>query len=289
MYLDDLHLFHVIVTTGSLSAAADELGISKGTVSRRLTELEQQLDTVLLNRSTRRIETTAAGRELYERSAPLIRELDGIRADIQAGQKRLQGPVSVRMPLEFFSPQITGLMNRFLDEYPDTTLLCTQYTQELPDYVGGEDLCFAWYEDRLPDSDWIATPLMSIQQGIYASPSMPNVAVPEALADLPCLTRPGENHWYFRAAAATRAVRVGGRLKYNSPGLRLQAASDGHWICKLPCYLGDPAVAAGTLQRLDMGMQPLALEVALLYRNRNLPERIRAFIDFFQSNIAAGP
>src|SRR5690606_36497215 len=97
-----------------------------------------------------------------------------------------------------------------------------------------------------------------------------------------CLTQPGERSWRFRAGAAVQAVTVAGRVQLNDPQMRLQAASRGLGYVKLPAFLGDEAVRRGELRRHSLDAEPLALNLALLYRSRHLPAKTRAFLDFFQ-------
>lgn len=92
MNLDQLRLFQRIVELGSLAAAAREAAISSSTVSERLASLEASLGVVLLNRTTRSISLTDAGRTLWEGADPLLEDAAMLEAHIRRGVKSLSGP-----------------------------------------------------------------------------------------------------------------------------------------------------------------------------------------------------
>lgn len=286
MNLDDLRLFCAVCSLGSFIKAANALGISKGTLSRRIAKFEEDLGFVLIIRSTRKMELTELGKVLFKRSSSLVEELEEIHQTLILEKNEPKGSVNIRLPIDFFSPRFNEVLLAFMAEYPAIDVCCNHYQEQFPHFVDQDDLCFAWYESMLPASDWIARPLMSVPQGIYAATGGVLIDKVEELANQNCIHQTWERHWLFRKYTQSRSINISGRLQLNSASMRMEAAIKGQGFCKIPCYLGDEAVQQGILSKLKLEMEPVALNVVMLYRNRNIPKKVSVFIDFFQSNIS---
>src|SRR6266851_7795521 len=96
----DLRLFALIVERGSLTAAAREVGLSPGAVSLRLSALEKGLEAQLLRRSTRRLQLTEAGDQLYRTAKLVLGEIDDLHDLVRGDRGALKGQVRVAAPLD---------------------------------------------------------------------------------------------------------------------------------------------------------------------------------------------
>ena len=105
--LADLRLFALIVERGSLTAASRELGLSQGAVSQRLSQLEKSAETQLLRRSTRRLQLTETGDQLYRTAKRAWRD-DDLQSNLPATRARLKGAIRISAPLDLDEP-----MSRF--------------------------------------------------------------------------------------------------------------------------------------------------------------------------------
>ena len=114
--LDGLTSFVAVVEAGQFSAAAERLGVGKSVVSRRLSELEEHLGARLLQRTTRRLSLTEAGREFYPRALQLLEDLAEAEQSVSSGQQALSGRIRFAIPLTFGLRHMGPLLNRFLQD-----------------------------------------------------------------------------------------------------------------------------------------------------------------------------
>src|SRR5216110_3755702 len=99
--LAEMAVFSRVVATGSLSAAARELGLSPAMVSRRLAALESRLGVRLVNRTTRSLHLTDEGASYYESCARVLSEIEAAEAAVSAGGNKAQGVLRVALPASF--------------------------------------------------------------------------------------------------------------------------------------------------------------------------------------------
>jgi DNA-binding transcriptional LysR family regulator len=286
--LEDVRLFLTVARAGSFSAAARQTGVPKGTLSRRVAGFEKALGAVLLHRTTRQLVLTEAGERLLAQAGPLVDELQGVGEALESLQREVRGTLRLQLPAELLADDLTDIVTRFAAAHPRVTMCCSHYTGR-PSDPGAFDLTLLGYEWRLPDADWIATPLMSLPQAVYAAPGLlPGpVATLDALAEVPAVL-PAEVDalWHFRVGGETRTLAMQGRVYLDSPAMRLRATELGAGIAKLPVATAGRAVAAGRLVEVALPARPLALSIAVLYRSRAMPARARAFMASLQTDYA---
>jgi DNA-binding transcriptional LysR family regulator len=287
MELDSLALFVDTVRAGSITGAAKKRGMPKSTLSRRLRQFEEHLGVRLLERSTRRLDCTEAGEALYRSAAPFLEELQHIQASVTEYQRHPKGQLTIRLPQELFAPQMSELIGEFLDRYPDIGLSCMQYGNDSPAPSADFDLQFVLHDAALPSSEWIARPLLSIPQGLFASPHHGR-KLPTALTDLAeggCILNAGETTWPFRFKQGIETVPVSGRLVLSSPDMQLHAAIRGQGLARLARYQAEAAVRRGALVEIKLEAAPVAQQLTVIYRSRQLPLKTRLFLEHFQNHI----
>ncbi|MEM9440030.1 MAG: LysR family transcriptional regulator, partial [Pseudomonadota bacterium] len=118
MNLDHLRLFQRIVELGSLAAAARETGLSATTVSERLASLEAHLGVALLNRTTRSISLTEAGRTLWHGAEPLLEETASLESKIRHSAETLSGPIRISAPSDLGRNLVSIEIERFQIKNP---------------------------------------------------------------------------------------------------------------------------------------------------------------------------
>jgi DNA-binding transcriptional LysR family regulator len=287
MDLNGMALFVETIKQGSITQAAAVLGKPKSTLSRQLTELEDSLGVKLMERTTRKLNLTEAGRELYEQSRELVEELGEIQTSIGAYQRHPKGELNVLWPQELFTEQMAELISEFLQSWPLIKFKGTQYSGNSPHLDAAFDLQFILHQQPLPASDWIARTLLSIPHDLYFASHCINKAPKniKALSSCSCILQAEEHEWLFRHNAELHAIPVQGRLTLNSPDMRLQAAVRGLGVARLPNYLADPCVRQGSLVKLAFKEKPAADELSVVYRSRQLPLKTRLFLEHFQNHI----
>lgn len=251
---NDVALFVQVVRCGSFSEAGRRLGMPPNTVSRRIQELEEQLGARLMQRSTRKLTLTDAGREFHDRCAAAVDGLQQASQDLTAGRKVPSGLVRVAATanfLDFYTPELAAA---FLDEYPQVRLeflLDDAMVDLIADRIdvafrgGGED-----------EAGYIAHRMKITPIGLFASPGyLDRHGTPQTLADLArhrCLTAPRQSGartlWRLQGpGGAEDQVEVSGSFAASNTRALHQAAVTGLGVALLPSAITAADVAAGKL------------------------------------------
>src|ERR1700753_4016477 len=117
--LNDLMYFSQIVDHGGVSAAERVLGVSKSRLSRRLSDLETKLGVRLLQRSTRRLALTEAGRVFYEHCTAMLNEARAALHTVSELREAPRGTVRVSCPVTVSHMMLSPVLPRFLAQYPE--------------------------------------------------------------------------------------------------------------------------------------------------------------------------
>jgi len=287
MDLNSLAIFISVVDTGSLTAAALRLDMPKSKVSRRLAQFEAQQEARLLNRTTRSLSLTEAGKALYAKAQPLLSELEQLEDNLAMSQSVAEGRLLIQTPNDFFQNQFADICLEFLQQFPKVELSVGQYIGQAPQNIDGSDITFVLHHSELPDSYYNAKPLMSMQQSLYASPRYytHEHLLHNDLAEQQCLIEPGENVWMFKQKGQLNGVRVKGRMLASNQKLLIEACVEGLGIAKLLDADVETQLRSGSLIKLLTPNPVEALSMTLLFRSQYLPQRARLFIDHFQSRL----
>jgi DNA-binding transcriptional LysR family regulator len=288
---DEMSTFISVVETGGISAAAERMGIAKSAVSRRLQELENRLDAQLLQRTTRRIHLTDAGREFYQRALRILDELAEAEQSLQSGQQALGGKLRLNAPLSFGLRHLLPVIELLQGQHPQLVFDLDLEDREVNLIEEGVDVLLR--VGRLEDSSLIARPLCPIRFNYCASPDyLASRGVPKTLADLAAhdgigySLLPEAQQW----PGLSEAQRPHVRLASNNGEMILNAAEAGFGIALFPTFICYEAVAEGRLQTLLHDNTPAPMQLyALTSSRRHLPRRVRELIDFLVMWFAEGP
>lgn len=281
--LDELTVLVAVLDSGSLAAASRRLRRSPPSVTRALAALEDRVGARLVERTTRRLTPTEAGRALAAQArAVLGAYADAVR---DAADAPARGTVRVTAPVVFGRRHVTPLVATFLDAHPAVTvdLVLADRNLDLVD----EGLDVAVRIGRLADSSLLARRVGEVRQVLVASPSyLAARGSPRTPGDLAghdaifSASRPVPIEWRFRDAARTRIVRPAPRLLVNEVEAALVAARLGRGIALALSYQVADDLAAGTLIRLLPDHEPPPVPVQLVTPGgRHMAPRIRAFLD----------
>ena len=166
--VDEMSIFAKVVSAGSLSAAARELGLSPAVVSRRLAALEARLGTRLINRTTRSLHLTDEGASYYEACARILAEIEEADAVASAGRAEPQGVLKVALPASFGHQLVAPLVPRFAERYPKVRLALSLSDRAVNLIDEGFDLAVRIAE--LEDSSLAARKLAPNRRVVCASP-----------------------------------------------------------------------------------------------------------------------
>jgi len=276
--LDGMALFVRIVEDGSLSAAGRSLGLPKATISRRLAGLEASMGTPLLARSSRALCLTDAGRRLFERAQPVVREAEAIQSDIKAASAEPAGLLRVTAPVMFEGILAPGLM-RFLVQHP--RIRVDLHVGDAPVNVIADGFDLAIRLGALEDSELIGRHLAALHTVLVAAPAyLDETGVPQEVADLKrhmaVLTHRGDEHW----SLAGQDVRMPWRVSAGNMTVKREAVRAGLGIAQLPLFFVAKELADGTLVRVLPQVEPPGLDVSALYPRSVVPSlALRAVLE----------
>lgn len=283
--MDITHLasFYEVVQRGSFSAAADALGVSKGMLSRHVSALESALNAQLLQRTTRRLSLTEAGRVLHQQAGEifaLAREAEeGIRAltEEDSGRLRFTCPVSTG------DRMVSELLARFAELCPGVQVELN-FTNAMIDMSQGENDIALRAMELIPDN-LVALPLGRLKDVVVASPALLAregiPATPYELGGRSCLLQghnPDWEQWHFRQGEEEAHILVQGRVRANHYSTLLQLARAGMGFAKCPLMLVEASLARGELVAVltewQTGLHPIHV---LHAQQRRVPRKIRLF------------
>ena len=286
--LDDLDAFAAVARHRSFRRAAAERGVSASTLSQALRDLEARLDVRLLNRTTRSVGLTEAGRQLLERLSPALSEIAAAMDQVHAERGVPAGSVRINAPDPAVELVLAPMVADFLAAYPQVRLEIMGETAFVDIVAQGYDAGVRWGESLA--QDMIAVPIAGPQRFcVVASPELiARTGVPQRPQDLlahPCLrvkfpsgVRPA---WEFARDGKELKIEPEGALISSSTRLLLTAALAG--VGFYSTFEGHVAehVAAGRLVRVLEDWLPTFPGPFLYYPNRrHVPAALRAFIDF---------
>ncbi|KAF1029181.1 MAG: HTH-type transcriptional regulator DmlR [Pseudomonas sp.] len=284
--MDDLAAFAVLVEAGSFTLAAQQLGCSKGQLSKRISQLEEQFSVVLLHRTTRRLSLTAAGSALLPQAQALVVQVERARQALARLKDDMAGPVRMTVPVSLGETFLDGLLLEFSREYPQVQVeleLSNQYRDLARD---GFDL--AVRSEVANDERLVARPLLAWREMTCASPAyleqQGEPLTPAELAGHNCLLNShyrGREEWLYHQQHELLRVRVNGTFASNHYNLLKKAALVGAGIARLPSYVLQQDLAHGRLRWLLRDYQTRTMPMYLVHPYQGgLPRRTQVLADY---------
>lgn len=292
--VDGMRVFVASVETGSFSGAAARLGMSPKLASKYMAELEAQLGTQLLHRTTRRLGLTAAGEQLMARAPDWLNELDEMTGDLREARRGLSGTLRVSAPVTYGELEVLPLMRRFRAPHPDL-VIDLRLSDRFVD-LAAEGIDVAIRIGRLDNSALIARKLGQTSLLLVAAPAhLARDGQPQRLADLSnhiCIrdtNMRGDGAWPLTEAGQVHRIAVSGPYLVNSARLARDLAAEGEGIALCPDYMVQTDLDEGRLEHVLPRVCGPKLDIHAVYiAQRRLARRTRAFLDFLSGNLATG-
>lgn len=281
-----------IVDKGSFTAAAQELGMTKAMVSRRIAELEQRLGVRLLYRSTRQLTLTEEGEKYYLHCSKAVDALTEAELMLSASQQEVTGTLKLAVPIETGQLVIGRMVAKFLQVYPGLQVEL-ELTNRVIDPIS-EGLDAVVRVGDMSDSNLAARRLWSTGRLLCASPDYlarsSAITRPEDLTDHERVTVSSgflASHWCFDRDGKEVLVDPPSRFRVNNITCAREAAKAGIGLASLPAMLCQEELASGELVILLPDWQQPRVPIYLLFPERRLmPRKLRVFIDFMMENSA---
>jgi DNA-binding transcriptional LysR family regulator len=283
---DDLILFAAIVEQESLVRAAEQLGMPKATVSRRLANLEELLGQRLLIRTTRRLTLTEFGQEFLDHSRRVAEEVATVQDFVRSQDVQPRGRLRVSMPGDYARQHFSRAIATFIETYPEIQLDIDLSSRRV-DLIGERfDLAIRMGElDN--DATLVARKIDAQSFALYASPIYlalhPAPKHPDDLqhhASVRLLSAQGNAvPWKLMRGKAVWEQVPPGRLTLNSPDMIQQLLLDGAGIGALPCrFVVDDVRLKRLVRVLPEWSLPAVPAWAVMPMRRYLPAKTRAFL-----------
>ena len=284
--MDDLAAFAVLIEAGSFTVAAEQLGCSKGQLSKRISQLEAGYSVVLLHRTTRKLSLTAAGAALLPQAQALVAQVERARQALARLKDDLAGPVRMTVPVSLGETFFDGLLLEFSEHYPQVQIeleLNNSYRDLARD---GFDLGVR--SGAIKNQRLVAKPLLAWHEMTCASPAYleqhGEPLTPADLASHTCLLNShysGREEWLYHQQHELLRVRVSGTFASNHYNLLKKAALVGAGIARLPSYVLPAELADGRLRWLLRDYQTRSLPMYLVHPYQGgLPRRTQVLADY---------
>ena len=285
--LNRLITFVAVVEAGSLTAAAERLGLAKSMVSKHMQLLEAEIGVGLLVRSTRKLSLTEAGRVFYESSRQLLRSAEQAIEQARTGLDSPQGTLRVASPIDYGAMVVAPVLARLRARHPalHIELVCADHVIDL--IAEGIDVTVRL--GKLADSGHMASRVGPLERWLVAAPDfiarhgMPDH--PDALETLPfiALSVLPQPRVFTLDDGAGRAREIRMRntvFSTNTAYASRAAALAGVGVLRATTFLTQEDVAAGRLVRLLPRWSQAASDIHAVYpASPHVPQKVRVFID----------
>lgn len=292
--LEQLSAFVEVARRQSFAQAALQLERHVSAVSRAVATLENRLGVRLLQRTTRRVTLSDAGRDYFKRCETLLAELDGADAEVRERAASLRGTLRISAASGAGQSLIAPLVPEFLAAHPSVSLdlqLSNRYVDLVEE---GYDLALR-VGTLAADSRVVVRRLAPTRRVLLASPGylerQGSPRIPQQLHEHPCLvldigTRP--RRWELQRGRSRIEIDVSGPLHSNNAFVLLTACREGAGIGLLPASVAGTDMHAGTLRHVLPGWVSAEQGIYAVYPSaRFIPAKVRAFVDFIAAKLRA--
>lgn len=296
--LNDLYFFASVVQYNGFSAAARATGIEKTRLSRRVADLEKRLGVRLLQRSTRSVALTDAGRRFYERCQATVEGAQAAYDSVAELQKEPSGKVRLSCPVVLAQTYLAPILPGYMASHPKVSMMIDATDREVNLIEERFDLALRARPQIEEVAGLVAKTLGTARRLLVASPaylkSMGSPGNLEDLSPLATLCRAadvyeGRGRWELtRADSAKSTLHHTPTLVSNDLRVQLEAATHGIGIALLPEPIAAAAIKSGLLVHLLPDWTGANHIIHLLYPSpRGMLPSVRSVIDYLMIHLPA--
>ncbi len=273
--------FQAVYEKLSFKRAAEQLQLPTSNVSRHVALLEQQLSLRLLERTTRKMIPTAAGKQLYQSIMPLTRAMNDALEEVSLCGDSLAGHLKIIMP---DLPFLAEIIADFCIQHPKIQLSCDTQLNPTEGLLEGFDLVLRFGRGPLEDSGWVAREILRWSSCVVASPQLlEHQPLPRSLDELskaPCITALSVLQgmpWRFKG---DQTIQVQSSYKVNSGHMAKTAALKGLGFAILPMHACQADIDNGSLIKIELNCEPDDLVLYAMHSGRKYPlAKVKALME----------
>jgi len=291
--LVDVLAFVRVAETGAFARAADQMGVAKSILSRRVARLEEQLGAKLLTRTAQGAQPTDIGAAYFARASNILADLDAAREIVADAVTQIAGPIRLSGPLSFGTQYLAPALADFAALYPRVELHISLEDRNVDLAAGGYDL--AVRIGSLADSSLIARRIAPVRSAVLASPAYlaerGRPLHPRDLAGHDLLQYSNvSGQWRFKVGGKWEHPRGAARLRSNNGEMLRHAAERGLGLVILPTFIASPSIQSSALEVIlrDYPLEESGLH-ALMPPGRAATARVRALVDFLAQRFGPEP
>jgi LysR family transcriptional regulator, transcriptional activator for dmlA len=284
MDIQDMRIFARVAAVQNLSAVGSELGLTPGTISKRIQALEDELSARLFDRTTRSIRITEEGATFLAHVERILSEIEAARASVDDRVTKPKGKLKISAPACLGRRYIAPALCEFMREYPDIEVEVDIADRHVNLQEDGYDVAIR--TGTLSDSSLIAKRLAPDRQIIVASPTYlarkSRPLRPDDLAGHNCLVLGSSWQWSFGKNGSETSVRVNGSLRSNNGELLCDAALDGLGLIRISELEVLSDLKSGRLVQVlsDFEVTTNAAVWAVYPSSKHVMPRMRVLLDF---------
>ncbi|WP_051333426.1 LysR family transcriptional regulator [Aliagarivorans marinus] len=283
---DDFLIFYHLIEQGSFSKAAEQVGLTKSVISKRITRLEQELGVQLIYRTTRKLALSEAGEVFYKHAREVANSVNNAMEELQGLNDSLSGSIKITVPTisgELVLPQAIA---EFSKAYPKVHVHMDLENRFVDLIEEGYDMAIR--TGVLPDSSYIARRLVDVHWVICAAPEyLEEQGLPRSPQDLlkhNCLgysfQETGAYEWLFKGEQGSYTLNVAGNFCTNNASALRKAALYGQGLVYVPKILVAEDLAAGRLIEVLNDQVGKSLGIYAVYPyTKHVPRKTKLLIE----------
>ncbi|MDH0734806.1 LysR family transcriptional regulator [Achromobacter xylosoxidans] len=284
--LRDMALFAEVARAGSFTKASESTGIPTSTLSRRITEFEENIRVKLFNRTTRRLDLTEVGARYLQQIDDFLQMAHTVNEALDSENSEASGQLKISMPGDFAAYFAESLFAPLRSAHPKLTFDIS-LSSVLPDLLATRYDASILIGDPPPSSRLIARRVTMLHWRLYATPDyLAHNGTPERPSDLEshtCLLSPISDPaqgWLLKNGAETTSIRPAPLVETNSRAVIRDLVMQDMGIGPIGQTQADALEQSGRIQRVLPGWELEPQPLYVLTTTRLLPARVRVFVDF---------